>query len=264
VIGILGIGGLCPLSGQADLPRGFRPREGNGRAIAKALKFLDHGETVSDDVRNPSRAAADLILELRFSCNERGGSVECIVCIKVVARGIRKGVSLSNKLRTTHLACFRDHSLQSEGAKVEIATCSGSCANPPFDSKSFSSGLAIAPFRVSVSGVRAKRGEIQMKRNFLFALFVAIAGGACAQKHAATPIVEVGFDYSLVHATSASGSAEFHDSWHLGRSGMAQAIETGIERLGYWWCKFIHDAPTWPIHRQYECRTCGRHHPVIW
>jgi hypothetical protein len=144
--------------------------------------------------------------------------------------------------------------LLSEGAKVEIATCSGSCANPSFDSKSFSSGLAIALFGISVSGVRAKRGEIQMKRNF----------SACAQKQAATPIVEVGFDYSLVHATSASGSAEFHDPGHLWRNGTAQAIETGIERLGNWWCKFIHDAPTWPIHGQYECRTCGRHHPVIW
>lgn len=45
---------------------------------------------------------------------------------------------------------------------------------------------------------------------------------------------------------------------------MAQVIETGIQAFGYWWCRLIHDAPTWPIHRRYECRTCGRHHPVMW
>jgi hypothetical protein len=43
-----------------------------------------------------------------------------------------------------------------------------------------------------------------MKRNFLFALFVTIAGSACAREQAAT-IVEAGFDYSLVQTTSTSG-----------------------------------------------------------
>jgi hypothetical protein len=41
-------------------------------------------------------------------------------------------------------------------------------------------------------------------------------------------------------------------------------IETGIQRFGNWWCKLIHDAPSWPIHNQYECRTCGRRHHVLW
>ncbi len=44
-----------------------------------------------------------------------------------------------------------------------------------------------------------------MKRGFLFALFVAIAGSAPAQEQAATPVVEVSLDYSLVNAMSASG-----------------------------------------------------------
>lgn len=44
-----------------------------------------------------------------------------------------------------------------------------------------------------------------MKRSLLFALFVTIAGSACAEEQAATPIVEAGFDYSLLHATSAFG-----------------------------------------------------------
>jgi hypothetical protein len=45
---------------------------------------------------------------------------------------------------------------------------------------------------------------------------------------------------------------------------MAQVIEIGIERVGSWWCKLVHDAPSWPIHNQYECRTCGRHYHVLW
>ena len=36
------------------------------------------------------------------------------------------------------------------------------------------------------------------------------------------------------------------------------------EKLGTLWCAFMHDAPMWPIHGQYECRTCGRHYPVPW
>jgi len=26
----------------------------------------------------------------------------------------------------------------------------------------------------------------------------------------------------------------------------------------------MHDEPMWPIHGQYECRTCGQHHRVRW
>ena len=30
------------------------------------------------------------------------------------------------------------------------------------------------------------------------------------------------------------------------------------------WCRLMHTAPMWPSHGQYECRTCGRRHPVCW
>jgi hypothetical protein len=36
------------------------------------------------------------------------------------------------------------------------------------------------------------------------------------------------------------------------------------EKLGTLWCAFMHDAPMWPIHGAYQCRTCGRHYPVPW
>ena len=45
---------------------------------------------------------------------------------------------------------------------------------------------------------------------------------------------------------------------------MAQTVQLGIERIGSWWCKLMHDAPMWPIHGQYECRNCGRYYPVPW
>ena len=44
---------------------------------------------------------------------------------------------------------------------------------------------------------------------------------------------------------------------------IASAIhQTG--KLGTLWCALMHDSPTWPIHREYRCRTCGRHYPVPW
>lgn len=45
---------------------------------------------------------------------------------------------------------------------------------------------------------------------------------------------------------------------------LAQPVQIGIERVGFWWCNLMHNAPMWPIHGQYECRTCGRHHNVPW
>jgi len=36
------------------------------------------------------------------------------------------------------------------------------------------------------------------------------------------------------------------------------------DKLGMLWCDFTHDSPMWPIHGQYQCRTCGRHYPVPW
>ena len=36
------------------------------------------------------------------------------------------------------------------------------------------------------------------------------------------------------------------------------------EKLGALWCVVMHDSPMWPIHGEYQCRTCGRRHPVPW
>ena len=47
---------------------------------------------------------------------------------------------------------------------------------------------------------------------------------------------------------------------------MREAANTilNLEKLCEVWCGLVHDAPMWPIHDQYECRTCGRHYPVPW
>jgi hypothetical protein len=38
----------------------------------------------------------------------------------------------------------------------------------------------------------------------------------------------------------------------------------GPSKLGAMWCGFMHDSPMWPIHGQYQCRTCGRRRQVEW
>jgi hypothetical protein len=40
--------------------------------------------------------------------------------------------------------------------------------------------------------------------------------------------------------------------------------QTAAGELGVLWCTFMHDSPMWPIHGEYQCRTCGRHYPVPW
>ncbi len=47
-------------------------------------------------------------------------------------------------------------------------------------------------------------------------------------------------------------------------------LET-LDRNAHWtarfrtrWCIAMHDSPMWPIHGEYECRTCGTHHLVPW
>jgi hypothetical protein len=36
------------------------------------------------------------------------------------------------------------------------------------------------------------------------------------------------------------------------------------DTFGSLWCSLVHQAPMWPIHGHYECRTCGRLHRVPW
>lgn len=33
--------------------------------------------------------------------------------------------------------------------------------------------------------------------------------------------------------------------------------------LGTAWCELMHDSVMWPVHGQYECRTCGRHYTAL-
>jgi hypothetical protein len=37
-----------------------------------------------------------------------------------------------------------------------------------------------------------------------------------------------------------------------------------VMKLRALWCAATHDAPMWPIHGQYRCRTCGRSYLVPW
>ena len=48
---------------------------------------------------------------------------------------------------------------------------------------------------------------------------------------------------------------------------MPEKTNQNIDRarkLGSLWCVVMHDSPTWPIHGEYRCRTCGRQFPVPW
>lgn len=37
-----------------------------------------------------------------------------------------------------------------------------------------------------------------------------------------------------------------------------------VEVVGTFWCRHFHTAVMWPIHGEYECRSCGRRHSVPW
>jgi len=37
-----------------------------------------------------------------------------------------------------------------------------------------------------------------------------------------------------------------------------------VNLLGTLWCRHFHDSVMWPIHGEYECRSCGRRHSVPW
>lgn len=36
------------------------------------------------------------------------------------------------------------------------------------------------------------------------------------------------------------------------------------EKIGRFWCRLMHHSPMWPIHDQYQCRTCLRRFPLRW
>ena len=42
------------------------------------------------------------------------------------------------------------------------------------------------------------------------------------------------------------------------------AASAALERLAVTWCRVMHDSAMWPVHGQYECRSCGRHYLVPW
>src|SRR4030081_3357093 len=44
----------------------------------------------------------------------------------------------------------------------------------------------------------------------------------------------------------------------------SSAWQTAAWKLGMLGCDFMHDAPMWPIHGEYECRICGRRYSVPW
>ena len=53
----------------------------------------------------------------------------------------------------------------------------------------------------------------------------------------------------------------------LAGHSMPEKTNQNIDRarkLGSLWCVVMHDSPTWPIHGEYRCRTCGRQFPVPW
>jgi len=37
-----------------------------------------------------------------------------------------------------------------------------------------------------------------------------------------------------------------------------------VNVLGTLWCRYFHTSVMWPIHGEYECRSCGRRHAVLW
>jgi len=42
------------------------------------------------------------------------------------------------------------------------------------------------------------------------------------------------------------------------------ASQAAAWEFGALWCHFMHDAPMWSIHGEYECGVCGRRYSVPW
>jgi hypothetical protein len=46
--------------------------------------------------------------------------------------------------------------------------------------------------------------------------------------------------------------------------GSPQTVGRNMRRLAGLWCTLMHDSLMWPIHGEYECRTCGHRQPIPW
>jgi hypothetical protein len=84
---------------------------------------------------------------------------------------------------------------------------------------------------------------------------------------------------NLASAADRRGCTEYMRLDERGRAGRRRAVDEGggcrmlrsvfnfldpEDTLGSLWCSLVHEAPMWPIHGQYGCRTCGRLHRVPW
>lgn len=41
-------------------------------------------------------------------------------------------------------------------------------------------------------------------------------------------------------------------------------MATALHKIGALLCVVLHESAMWPINGEYQCRTCGRRHPVPW
>ena len=40
-------------------------------------------------------------------------------------------------------------------------------------------------------------------------------------------------------------------------------FQKSVMRLSALWCGVMHESLMWPIHGEYQCRTCGRRYPAL-
>jgi hypothetical protein len=41
-------------------------------------------------------------------------------------------------------------------------------------------------------------------------------------------------------------------------------IASVSEKIGQYWCRWMHREAMWPLHGEYQCRACLRRYPVRW
>ena len=59
-------------------------------------------------------------------------------------------------------------------------------------------------------------------------------------------------------------AGEYADQRLLGGLTMAEQLKARFSFLGRAWCRAMHKSTMWPIHGEYECKTCLRRYPVKW